>query len=76
MRLAPDAPPIERLNSGEPIIAPTDLWWENGVTFNSAAVLLAGPERARLGPALLGGEDPRLEGDGPPGEAAVGLRSG
>jgi len=57
MRLAPDAPPIERLNSGEPIIAPTDLWWENGVTFNSAAVLLAGPERARPGPALLGGED-------------------
>ena len=57
MRLAHDAPPIERLNDGEPIIAPTDLWWENGVTFNSAALLLKGPERARLGPVLLGADD-------------------
>ena len=31
---------IERLHGGKPIIAPTELWWENGVTFNSAAVYL------------------------------------
>jgi beta-1,2-mannobiose phosphorylase / 1,2-beta-oligomannan phosphorylase len=62
MRTAPDAPTIERLNDGEPIIAPTDLPWEDGVTFNSAALLLEGSERERLGPILLGdadaGDDP------------------
>ena len=31
---------VERLNSGNPVVAPTDNWWENGVTFNSAAVYL------------------------------------
>jgi predicted GH43/DUF377 family glycosyl hydrolase len=61
MRVAPDAPPIERLNEEKPIIAPTNLWWENGVTFNSAAVLLEGAERARLGPVLLGDEDAGAE---------------
>jgi predicted GH43/DUF377 family glycosyl hydrolase len=32
--------PVERCNSGEPIIAPTNNWWETGVTFNAAAVFL------------------------------------
>jgi predicted GH43/DUF377 family glycosyl hydrolase len=31
---------VERLFGGAPIIAPTDLWWESGVTFNTAAVYL------------------------------------
>jgi len=31
---------IERLFKGQPIIAPTSLWWESGVTFNTAAVFL------------------------------------
>ena len=57
MLTATAAPPIERLNGGDPIIAPTDLWWENGVTFNSGAVLLEGSERARLAPILLGPDD-------------------
>ncbi len=57
MRTAPDAPPIERLNDGEPITAPTHLPWEDGVTFNAAALLLEGAERRRLGPILLGDAD-------------------
>ena len=61
MHTAPDAPPIERLNGGEPIVAPTSLPWEDGVTFNSAALLLEGAERARLGPILLGDADPRSD---------------
>jgi predicted GH43/DUF377 family glycosyl hydrolase len=32
--------PVERLNQGEPIVAPTEGWWETGVTFNAAAVYL------------------------------------
>ncbi|MCC6442729.1 MAG: hypothetical protein IT210_04625 [Armatimonadetes bacterium] len=32
--------PVERLNGGQPVIVPTGNWWENGVTFNSAAVYL------------------------------------
>jgi predicted GH43/DUF377 family glycosyl hydrolase len=31
---------VERLNGGEPIIAPAPNWWENSVTFNPAAVYL------------------------------------
>jgi predicted GH43/DUF377 family glycosyl hydrolase len=36
----PSGLPIERLNDGLPILAPTELWWETGVTFNAAAVYL------------------------------------
>lgn len=32
--------PVERLNGGQPILAPTRNWWETGVTFNAAAVYL------------------------------------
>lgn len=32
--------PIQRLNGGKPIIAPTENDWESGVTFNSAAILV------------------------------------
>ncbi len=31
---------VERCNNGEPILAPTDRWWETGVTFNAAALYL------------------------------------
>jgi predicted GH43/DUF377 family glycosyl hydrolase len=31
---------VERCNGGKPIISPTELWWENGVTFNAAALYL------------------------------------
>lgn len=31
---------IERLFKGQPIISPTESWWESGVTFNTAAVFL------------------------------------
>ena len=31
---------IERLFDGQPLLAPTDRWWESGVTFNTAALLL------------------------------------
>ncbi len=36
-----NSPRVERLFDGLPIISPTDLWWESGVTFNTAAVFLA-----------------------------------
>jgi beta-1,2-mannobiose phosphorylase / 1,2-beta-oligomannan phosphorylase len=32
---------IQRLNDGEPILSPTDHWWETGVTFNAAAFFLS-----------------------------------
>jgi predicted GH43/DUF377 family glycosyl hydrolase len=49
--------PFERLFGGQPLIAPTDHWWESGVTFNSAAVHLT-PTTENL-PAIraLLGED-------------------
>lgn len=31
---------VERLNGGEPIISPSNRWWESGVTFNAAAYYL------------------------------------
>ena len=31
---------IERLFDGQPLLSPTDMWWESGVTFNTAALLL------------------------------------
>jgi predicted GH43/DUF377 family glycosyl hydrolase len=36
---------VERLNNGKPLIAPSDRWWETGVTFNSAALYLERSER-------------------------------
>lgn len=46
--------PVERLNGGEPIIAPSQQWWETGVTFNPAAVYLARtPENEAVIRALL-----------------------
>lgn len=45
---------VERLNDGEPIIAPTENWWETGVTFNAAAVYVEPtPENAPVIRALL-----------------------
>ena len=32
--------PVERLFDGEPIIRPSEEWWESGVTFNSGAYYL------------------------------------
>jgi len=55
---------VERCNGGKPIISPSDRWWENGVTFNAAALYL---ERSgahdRVIRSLLPGrqpEDPAL----------------
>jgi len=56
--------PVERLHGGRPVIAPTGHWWEDGVTFNTAAVYL--PRSAEHDPLIAGllGEgtlnDPRL----------------
>lgn len=50
--------PFERLYGGHPLIAPTDNWWESGVTFNSAAVILAPtPENLAAFRALLGPDE-------------------
>ncbi len=55
---------IERLNAGQPILAPTGHWWESGVTFNPAAVYLdPSPPNQALIRALLPmfrPDDPRL----------------
>ncbi len=32
---------IERINNGEPILMPTENWWENGVAFNPAVIFLS-----------------------------------
>lgn len=42
---------VERCNGGKPIISPTDRWWENGVTFNAAAVYL---ERSATNDRIIG----------------------
>jgi len=48
---------IERLNDGEPIIGPNDRWWEDGVTFNSAALYLnRSPENDKIIAGLIGEE--------------------
>lgn len=45
---------IERINQGEPIICPTDNWWEDGVTFNPAAFYLErSPENDRVIRSIL-----------------------
>jgi predicted GH43/DUF377 family glycosyl hydrolase len=55
---------VERLNGGEPILAPTMNWWETGVTFNAAAYFLPRqPENALIIRTLLPmlpDDDPRL----------------
>jgi len=38
--LKPYGVPIKRLNGGKPILAPTGNWWEDGATFNPAALYL------------------------------------
>src|SRR5689334_1687759 len=49
---------VERLNQGQPIIQPTDHWWEGGVTFNAASVYLErSPENDPLIRRLLDQED-------------------
>ncbi|HMN63346.1 MAG TPA: hypothetical protein PJ988_23460, partial [Anaerolinea sp.] len=62
--MKPSLPPIERLNGGEPIIAPSQNWWETGVTFNPAAVYLErSAENDLILRALLpmfNPDDPRL----------------
>ncbi len=46
--------PVERCNDGKPIIAPSENWWETGVTFNAAAVYLPrSPENDAIIRALL-----------------------
>lgn len=65
MVLKPCGPPVERLNGGAPIIAPTDNWWETGVTFNTAAVYLErsavnDPVTEKLLGADIPLDDPRL----------------
>lgn len=64
MPLKPCGLPIERVNGGEPLIQPTQNWWESGVTFNSAAVYLPRSEENDPIIATLAGadrlDDPRL----------------
>jgi predicted GH43/DUF377 family glycosyl hydrolase len=38
--MKPHGVSVTRCNGGEPIISPTGKWWENGVTFNAAALYL------------------------------------
>ncbi len=47
-------PFVRRLRGGDPVLAPTQNWWEDGVTFNAAAVYLEpGPENQAALRALL-----------------------
>lgn len=55
----PHGLPVERLNGGEPIIAPTTNWWEDGVTFNPAAIYVSpAAENQTIIRALLPMRDP------------------
>ena len=40
LALQPYGVTVERLHGGQPILRPTENWWEDGVTFNSAVVYL------------------------------------
>lgn len=55
---------VRRLNQGHPILSPTTNWWENGVTFNAAAVFVSPDERAAIRALLpmVAPDDPRLAG--------------
>jgi hypothetical protein len=44
--------PVQRLHDGTPIIAPTEQWWESGVTFNTATVYL--PRSVENDPLIAG----------------------
>src|SRR5689334_2771342 len=52
MSLRPWGIPVERLNGGAPLLAPTQNWWESGVTFNTAAVYL---ERSAINDPIIKG---------------------
>jgi predicted GH43/DUF377 family glycosyl hydrolase len=41
-------PAVRRHADGAPILAPTDRWWENGVTFNAAVTYLPAIDENRL----------------------------
>ena len=64
--MKPYGVPVTRCNDGEPILSPTDIWWETGVTFNAAALYLERSAEndpviaALIGPTLLSG--PALDG--------------
>lgn len=50
--------PVERLFDGRPILSPGERWWENSVTFNSAAVYLNNtPSNRGLIQTLVGNSD-------------------
>jgi beta-1,2-mannobiose phosphorylase / 1,2-beta-oligomannan phosphorylase len=53
---------VERLNGGEPIISPTQNWWETGVTFNAAATYLPAGDKAVIRTLLpmFAPDDPAL----------------
>ena len=56
---------IERLNEGKPIISPNDRWWEDGVTFNSAALYLSrSPENDKIITVLVPARTPVTSGTG------------
>lgn len=53
--LEPCALKIDRLNNGAPLLSPTTLWWESGVTFNPAAIYIERrPENLAVIENLLG----------------------
>lgn len=51
---------VRRLNEGKPLIEPSDLWWETGVTFNAGAVLVQDKRIIRSLLPMLPLEDSRL----------------
>src|SRR3954464_2475055 len=63
--LKPHGIPVERVNGGHPILRPNGNWWESGVTFNPAAVLLErSPTNDPIIEKLLRGiplDDPRIQ---------------
>ena len=58
--MKPNPLPIKRCNRGEPIITPSQNWWETGVTFNPAAVYL---ERSQANATELARRYRELGGD-------------
>ncbi len=58
MSLKPYGITVERLCHEQPIISPTENWWESGVTFNSAAIYLErSPENDPIIRKLIERED-------------------
>lgn len=60
--MKPYGVPVTRCNGGEPILSPTDNWWETGVTFNAAALYL---ERSAENDPITGALLPRLSPSDP-----------